>query len=70
MKKPKDSNRQIYEIQQLIIRYEKYGALYQILSAEVVTEDATRKYAVIAVILSEAKETLERESEQRSSRQD
>ncbi len=61
MNELKDSNRQICEIQQLLIRYEKYGALYQILSAEVVTEDSTRKYAVIAAMLPKAKETLERE---------
>lgn len=61
MNRPIDSDRQISEIQQLIIRYEKYGALYQILSAEAVTEDSTRKYAVIAALFPEAKETLERE---------
>ena len=52
---------QMGKIQQLIIRYEKYGSLYQILSAETVTEDSQRKYAVIAALSPEAKETLERE---------
>jgi hypothetical protein len=57
----KDPDRRMSEIQQLIIRYEKYGALYQIVSAEALSEDSKRKYAVIAALSSEAKETLERE---------
>ena len=61
MKGLKSTDGQMGKIQQLIIRYEKYGALYQILSAEAVAEDSTRKYAVIAALSPEAKETLERE---------
>jgi hypothetical protein len=57
----KSSNGQMGKIQQLIIRYEKYGALYQILSAEAVAEGLKRKYGVIAALSPEAKETLERE---------
>lgn len=57
----KDPHGQMDKIQQLIIRYEKYGALYQILSAEAVAEESKRKYAIIAALSPEAKETLERE---------
>jgi len=56
-----DPDGQMGKIQQLIIRYEKYGALYQIVSAEAVAEDMRRKYAVIAALSLEAKESLERE---------
>ena len=61
MKGLKDPHGPMDKIQQLIIRYEKYGALYQILSAEAVAEESKRKYAVIAALSPEAKETLERE---------
>ena len=61
MNGPTDPDGRVGKIQQLIIRYEKYGALYQIVSAEAVAEDLKRKYAVIAALSLEAKETLERE---------
>ena len=61
MNGPTDSDRPVRKIQELIIRYEKYGTLYQILSAEAVTEDSKSKYAVIAALSPEARETLERE---------
>jgi hypothetical protein len=61
MKGPMDPDGQTGNIQHLIIRYEKYGALYQILSAETVTKDSKRKHAVIAALSLEAKGTLERE---------
>lgn len=57
----KDPDGKMGKIQELIIRYEKYGTLYQILSTEVVAEDSKWKYAVIAALSPEAKETLERE---------
>jgi hypothetical protein len=57
----KDPDGKKGKIQELIIRYEKYGALYQILSTEIVAEDSKWKYAVIAALSPEAKEMLERE---------
>jgi hypothetical protein len=56
-----DPDDQIGSIQRLIIRYEKYGTLYQIVSAEAVAEGFKRKFAVIAALLLEGKETLEKE---------
>ena len=61
MNGPTDPDGEMGRILHLIIRYEKYGALYQIVSAEAVAEDLKRKYAVIAALSLEAKETLERE---------
>ncbi len=61
MNGPTNSEGQMGRIQQLIIRYEKYGALYQIVSAEVVTEETKKKYGVIAALTPEGKKTLERE---------
>jgi len=46
-------------IDQLIIRYEKYGTLYQIASVEAAAENLREKLAVMAALTPDAKETLE-----------
>ena len=48
-------------IDQLIIRYEKYGTLYQIASVEAAAENLRVKLAVTAALTPEARETLDRE---------
>ncbi|MBW1803863.1 MAG: hypothetical protein JRJ85_24415, partial [Deltaproteobacteria bacterium] len=48
-------------IDQLIIRYEKYGTLYQIASVEATAENLKEKLTVTAAVTPEARETLNRE---------
>ena len=48
-------------IDQLIIRYEKYGTLYQIASVEAAAENLREKLAVMAALTPDAKKTLDRE---------
>jgi hypothetical protein len=52
---------ELADIEKIIIRYEKYGALYQIVSAEVFSQDQQVKFAVSTAISGEAKETLNSE---------
>lgn len=49
------------EIDGILIRYEKYGALYQIVSAEVSAGDRRAKFAVSAALSTEAKVALDHE---------
>jgi hypothetical protein len=52
---------ELKDIEKIIIRYEKYGVLYQIVSAEIFSRDQRVKFAVSTAISGEAKETLNRE---------
>ncbi len=56
-----DKKTEIKDIEKIIIRYEKYGSLYQIVSAEVFLQDQQIKFAVSTAVSGEAKETLNRE---------
>ncbi len=51
------------EIDRLLIRYEKYGSLYQMASVEALADERRAKYAVSAVLAPEAKSALEDEFE-------
>ena len=48
-------------IRQIVIRYEKYGTLYQIASAQIAAAGVVKKFAVIAAQTPEARESLKRE---------
>ncbi|MCX5813806.1 MAG: hypothetical protein NT178_14855 [Proteobacteria bacterium] len=56
-----DKKVEIIDIEKIIIRYEKYGTLYQIVSAEVFSQDQQEQFSVSTAISGEAKETLNRE---------
>ena len=56
-----DREVKINDVERIIIRYEKYGTLYQIASAEVAAGGQRVKFAVTAAISPSAKETLEEE---------
>ena len=56
-----DKKVELEDIGKVIIRYEKYGSLYQIVSVEVFWQDRQIKFAVSTAISNEAKETLGRE---------
>jgi hypothetical protein len=51
----------IEDIEKILIRYEKYGTLYQIVSVEVFLHDRHEKFSVSTAISFEAKEVLDRE---------
>ncbi len=50
-------------IQEVLIRYEKYGTLYQIASVDVRLEAATERFAVSAALSPEARAALDREAD-------
>jgi hypothetical protein len=50
-----------HDIESIIIRYEKYGALYQILSAEVVSGNLKAKFAVSAALTPKTREDIKLE---------
>jgi hypothetical protein len=56
-----DKKTELKDIEKIIIRYEKYGTLYQIVSAEVFSQDQHIKFAVSTAMSEEARETLDRE---------
>jgi hypothetical protein len=56
-----DKKTELKDIEKIIIRYEKYGSLYQIVSAEVFSQGYQIKFAVSTAVSDEAKETLNRE---------
>lgn len=60
---PGTGDRGVSGVDRILIRYEKYGTLYQIASAEVFAGGKRMKFAVSAALLPEAKEILDREFE-------
>lgn len=52
---------ELEDIEKIIIRYEKYGSLYQIVSAEFFSQQRREKLAISTAMSDEAKETLNRE---------
>jgi hypothetical protein len=56
-----DKKVEIADIEKIIVRYEKYGTLYQIVSAEVFSQARQEMFSVSTAISGEAKETLNRE---------
>jgi hypothetical protein len=56
-----DKKLAVADIEKITIRYEKYGTLYQIVSAEVFSQGRQEKYSVSTAISGEAKEILNKE---------